>query len=422
VTSAHVVVVGAGFAGLNAAKVLARGPVRVTVVDQSNHHTFQPLLYQVATAGLGADDIAHSVRGIYHDHPNVRFRLATVTGVDWAAGKVLVEDASPLAYDYLVLAPGATTAWYGVSGAAEHAFPLKSLPDAIALRNHVLAQFERADAEPGLIDDGALTFVIVGGGPTGVELAGAFVELFRMVLAKDFAHLAVDRARVVLVEAGDRLLAAFHARSQDRARRTLEARGVEVLLGTAIASIAPHEVRLSSGDTIATRTVVWAAGIRAHPLADTLGLPQAAGGRVVVDSDLGVPGHPEAFVVGDLAAAADSRGSLYPQLAPVAIQGARHAARQILRRIDGQPTTRFVYRNKGVMATIGRNAAVAELPGGLRIGGFPAWVAWLVLHLWFLIGFRNRLNVVVNWAWNYVTYDRGARLIIEPPGEGRGAR
>jgi NADH:quinone reductase (non-electrogenic) len=420
----HVVVVGAGFGGLNAAKILARGPVRVTVIDQANHHTFQPLLYQVATAGLGADDIAHSVRGIYHGLPNVWFRLGTVTGVDSAARKVILADGGPIGYDYLVLAPGATTAWFGVPGAREHAFSLKSLSDAIALRNHVLAQFERADADPALVDGGALTFTIVGGGPTGVELAGALVELFRMVLAKDFAQLDVSQARVVLVEAGEFLLPAFHPRSRARALRTLQARGVEVRLGATIESIAPHEARLVGGETIPTATVVWAAGVRAHPLADalaeSLGLEQLSAGRVRVQGDLSIPGHPEIFVVGDMAAVGHGAG-LCPQLAPVAIQAGRHAARQILGLVQGRPTQRFAYRDKGVMATIGRNAAVAELPFGLRFGGFPAWVAWLVLHLWFLIGFRNRLNVVVNWAWNYLTYDRGARLIVEPPGSQSGS-
>jgi len=426
-SAVHAVIVGAGFGGLSTARALSKGralaghPIEVVVVDQRNHHTFQPLLYQVATAGLEGESIAHPIRGIFHSRPNVRARLGTVCGADWSRRELLTADGQTVSFDRVVFAPGAVSSSFGVPGVDEHAFPLKSLTDALTLRTHILKQFEAADVDPDVERSGGLTFVIVGGGPTGVEMAGALVELFRMVLAKDFPHLDLTRARVVLVEALDRLIGAMHPSLGEHARRTLEARGVEVLLGRAVEAVDADAVRLDDGSVIPTRTLVWAAGVRPHPLVAALGLPLDSRGRVRVGPDLRVEGRPDVFVIGDAAGACDWRGRPYPQLAPVAMQQGRHVAREITRSLDGRRPRRFRYFDKGSMATIGRNSAVAELPLGLRFRGLLAWFMWLGLHLVYLVGFRNRTTVLLNWAWNYLTYDRGARLIIEPfasPGPG----
>lgn len=409
----HVVVVGAGFAGIDCAKRLVGEPVDVTLVDRHNFHTFQPLLYQVATAGLSAADVAHPVRGVFQHAPNVSVRTATVTGVDVERRLVEVAGGQALPYDHLVLAAGATTAWFGVPGAEEHGLPLYSLDDAIRLRNHVLRQFEAADADPSLLDDGALTFVVVGGGPTGVETAGALTELFAMVLAKDFRRLDVGRARVVLLEMADAVLAPFSQRAQRHGADQLVARGVDLRLGERVTEVGPGHVALASGEVVPTRTLVWAAGVRANPLADVVGLERGPGGRIVVDADLTVPGHPEVSVVGDLAAITGPGGTPLPQLAPVAKQSGRFVGDHLARQLRGKRPRRFRYLDKGTMATIGRGAAVADLPFGVRLTGTPAWLAWLFLHLLSLAGFRNRLSVFTSWAWNYVTYDRGQRLIIE---------
>jgi len=411
----HVVIVGAGFGGLAAARHLRAVPVDVTLVDANNFHTFQPLLYQVATAGLDGDDIAYAARGIFHRQRNATFHLGRVERVDLEARTVHLATGAPLVYDTLVLALGAVSNTYGIPGVDEHALGLKSLTEAVELRAHVLRQFERADADPSVVAEGGLTFVIAGGGPTGVELAGGLSELFK-VLRRDFPRLDVTRARIVLVEPTDRLLGTFHPRLSEHAARTLRSRGVEVELGVGVAKASSTAVVLTDGRAIPTATLVWTAGVRAHPLADTLGVEQTRGGRIVVAPDLSLPDHPEVFVVGDLAASPAPGGDgLLPQVAPVAIQGGTHVARQIRARLEGRPTSPFRYRDKGSMATIGRNAAVAELPPGIRLTGFVGWLAWLGLHLVQLIGFRNRANVLVNWAWNYLTYDRGARIIVGDP-------
>jgi NADH dehydrogenase len=408
----QVVIVGAGFGGLTTAKALADTPVDVTIVDRNNFHTFQPLLYQVASAGLDGDDIAHNVRGVFHHQRNVDFLMASVTGIDRENRKLLLDRAPALPYDTLVLAAGATTATYGVPGAAEHALPLKSLNESLALRSHILDQFELAAVSPSMIDRGALTFVIVGGGPTGVELAGALSELFALVLAQDFPRLAVGRARVVLLEATGTLLGSFSAGARAYARRHLQAMGVDVRLNAVVDRVTADAVHLKGGEAIPTSTAIWVAGVRANPLGAVLGLPMVASGRVATERDLTVTGSPEIFVIGDLAATPTRRGEVLPQLAPVAIQSGKHVAHAIRRRLRGKSPRPFHYVDKGTMATIGRNAAVAELPGHIHIRGRLAWVAWLFLHLLYLVGFRNRLNVLVNWGWNYLTYDRGARLIV----------
>jgi NADH dehydrogenase len=414
-----VVVVGAGFGGLEVARHLADRPVDLTLVDRNNFHTFQPLLYQVATAGLNAADVATVVRGRFHGQRNLRFRRGAVTGVDWEARTVVLEDQAPLPFDQLVVAGGAAVTHFGTPGAAEHGLALYTLADAVRLRNHILECFEAAAARaaagqpPG---EGDLTFVVVGGGPTGVETAGALAELFAMVFRKDYPELDVSRARILLVELQDHLLNPFSPRSRRHAHETLTSRGVDVLLGTGVAEVGPHSVTLDTGEVVPCAALVWAAGVRANPLADVLGLEQGRGGRIVVDPDLRVPGRDGVWAIGDIAAATDARGELLPQLAPVAMQAGRHVARQIARRADGKPTEPFRYLDKGTMATIGRRAAVAELPGGIRLRGGLAWLAWLGLHLIFLVGKRNRASVPLNWAWNYLTWDRGPRLLLRTDG------
>jgi NADH dehydrogenase len=408
-----VVVIGAGFGGLAAVKGLRDVPVDVTLLDANNFHTFQPLLYQVATAGLDIDDVAYPVRGIFRRQRNVSIRMARVTGVDLDDRRVLVDRGEPLPYDHLVIAAGAVSADFGITGVREHTVPLKFVDDAIRLRQTVLDRFELAAASPSRRAAGELDVVVCGGGPTGVEMAGAMKELFTRVMTRDFPRSEMDRVRVVLVEAADRLLSTFSDVSSDRALRTLRRRGVEVVLGVGVASVTAEGVHLADGRFIPARTVVWAAGVRAAPLADVFGLPQGRGGRVVVEPDLSVPGHPEVFAIGDISATLDEDGSLLPQVAQPAIQGGRYAAGQIARRLQGLAGEPFRYHDKGSMATIGRNEAVAELPQGIRLSGFVGWLSWLGLHLVQLMGFRNRANVMVNWAWNYLTYDRGARLLAE---------
>lgn len=432
-----VVIVGAGFGGLAVARGLAGVPVDVTLVDRNNFHTFLPLLYQVATAGLNAADVAHAVRGIVRGIDNVAFRQAAVTGVDWDRHVVTLEApaarsdgdhgrshtrqgaSNELPFDFLVVAAGATAEFFGIPGAAEHGLPLYTLADAAALRNHLLGRFEAADVDHALIEDGALTFVVVGGGATGVEVAGALAELCSVVLRRDFPRLDTGKARIVLVEAGDALLPAFGGPSRADARSTLESRGVEVRLGHSVRQVSTTRVLLRTplGDEeLPAHTLIWAAGVRANPLAGALGVETGRGGRIVVGPGLRIPGRPEAFAIGDLAAIADGDGGHLPGVAQVAIQSGRHVAAEIRRQVTGEPPRPFRYTDKGSMATIGRRAAVAEipLPGGriLRLHGTPGWTAWLGLHLVYLVGFRNRASVLLNWGWNYLTWDRGPRLIF----------
>jgi NADH:ubiquinone reductase (H+-translocating) len=411
--SPRVVVVGGGFAGLSAVKTLSKvkPPVKVLLLEQHNYHLFQPLLYQLATGLVQPADIAHPIRGIVRRY-RTSVRMATVSGVDFDTKQVLTAEGGRFGYDYLLLAAGATTATFGIPGVEDHSFPLKSMPDALQLRAHLLRQFELADNDPSEIAKGALTVVVVGGGPTGVEMAGAIHELFKHVLVHDFPDLDINQARVVLLEATDHLLAPFHPRSRQHALDTLKKRGVEVRLGQAMERATPDEVVLKDGTVIPTRTLIWGAGVRAHPLADVLGLEQTRGGRIVVGEDLAVPGRPEVFVVGDLAGAGDGKGGLLPQVAQPAIQEAKHAALNIERTLKGEPRTGFTYKDKGIMATIGRNAAVTELPNGARFKGVLAWYMWLVLHLAYIVGFRSRVAVLVNWIWSYLTYDRHARIIV----------
>ena len=415
----HVVVIGAGFAGLNAAKALAGSGVRVTVVDANNYHLFQPLLYQVAIAGLDDDNIAYPTRAILRRLPAVRFRLGRVERIDPVARRVTLADGAALDYDRLVLCAGAVTNTFGVPGADTNAFGLKHLHDADAVRQHLLRRFEAAAAEAAAgrdIGTAELSVAIVGGGPTGVELAGGMQELLSRVLRRDYPELPVQGATVTLVEATDRVLGTFAPSLSDHALRTLRRRSVQIELSASVARIDPGAVVLADGRRIEAGAIVWAAGVKAAPLAAASGLALGRGGRIVVDERLRVPEHPEISVVGDIAATPDGKGGVLPQVAQVAIQGGRYTGRAIAAEVAGRSAPPFRYRDKGSMATIGRRAAVSEFPFGLRLRGSIGWVAWLGLHLLYLIGFRNRLNVLVNWAWNYLTYDHGSRLLSgEPP-------
>lgn len=407
-----VVIVGAGFGGINLARHLRKAPVDVLLIDKHNYHTFQPLLYQVATAGLEAEEIAHAVRGIFHKQNNFDFFLGEVTDVDWDRKHVVVKDGTHIDFDYLVLAAGATTNFFGVEGAETHGFGLKNLAEAVNLRSHIISSFEEANRNLGNLDLNALNVVVVGGGPTGVEMAGALCELFQKVLARDFPNLPVDKAQVYLIEASPNLLNAYHHKLQPYAVKQLERRGVNVMLDTQVIKVTADAVYLNSGKNIPTQTMIWAAGVRANGLAEALGIPTTRGGRIIVDHDLSVPGFAQTYAIGDMAASKNKADQMDPQLAPVAMQGGKHVADQIVRHLKGNSPSSFSYHSRGIMATIGRNAAVSQLDIGIRNTGFIAWVMWLVLHLMQLVGFRNRLNVLLNWAWNYFTYDRSARLIM----------
>lgn len=400
----------------------------ITVVDQRNFHTFLPLLYQVATAGLNSADIAYPVRAILRRSPGVAFRQGRVTSVDWARRVVCVEAPGlsddealdlELPFDHLVVAAGAQVNWFDVPGAAEHSFPLYTLTDSVTLRNHVLRCFEAASADVGADRAELLGVVVVGGGPTGVETAGALAELFQHVLRRDYPSLDMSRARVTLVEQSDTLLGAFESRSRRHAIETLRRRGVEVRLGASVQRVAADHVLLSDGSVLPTSTVVWAAGVRAAPLTRALEVATGPGGRIVVGDDLSIVGRDGGWAIGDVAHITSGAGAL-PQLAQVAIQGGVHVARSIAETVAGHPTQPFVYRNKGIMATIGRRAAVAEVPHLPALRGGTAWLAWLGLHLVTLLGMRNRASVLLNWAWNYLTWDRGPRLMFGPSDRRRG--
>lgn len=413
----HVLVLGAGFGGLTFCQAFRHPRATVTLVDAQNHHLFQPLLYQVAAAGLSAPEIAEPVRSILSRRRNVTVLLDAATDIRLAERTVQCR-AHTLSYDILVLALGGVTSYFGHPEWAAFAPGLKSLDDALRIRQDVLLAFERAENETDPeVRRRLMTMVVVGGGPTGVELAGAFAELARHVLRRDFRRIDPGQARVILVEAGPRLLPQMPGRLSDKARQQLERFCVEVRLQTKVADIRQGEVHLEGGQILAAENIVWAAGVAANPLAACLGAAQDRAGRVKVLPDLSLPDHPEVFVIGDLAAVEDAQGKPVPGVSPAAMQMARHVARIIQRELDAPaltPATRpkFRYRDKGTMATIGRSAAVAKI-GPLEFGGFAAWLAWLFVHLVFLVGFDNKLTVLVQWAYSYVTYKRGARIIVQ---------
>ncbi len=407
----QVVVVGGGFAGLTLTKALRRADVHVTLIDRSNHHLFQPLLYQVAMAGLAPAEIAVPIRRELRGQSNARVILAEVESVDLAARRLTLHDRTKLDYDYLVLAPGAINSYFGHDDWAAFAPGLKDLDDAVEIRRRVLVAFEAAERETDPVAQRRyLTFVVIGGGPTGVELAGAIAELAVFVLSRDFRSVRPDATRVVLIEAEDRILSSFDPKLSASAKKSLENMGVEVRLGKRVTAIDEHGVAIGD-DRIASSTVLWAAGVRAVPLLAGLGIEVDRAGRALVEQDCSLPGHPEVFCIGDAARfVPEGSDTPLPGVSPVAMQQGRFVARLIRARCDGGASGKFVYHDKGSMATIGRSRAVAEI-GRVKLTGFIAWMAWLTVHIYYLINFRNRLFVIVDWAWSYLAYERGSRLI-----------
>jgi len=410
-----VVIVGCGFGGLFAARALRRAPVDVTVIDRTNHHLFQPLLYQVATAGLAAPAIAEPIRRILGGQKNTRVLYGEVQRVDVAARSVILEDGEALAYDHLILAAGATDSYFGHDEWRAHAPGLKTLHDAFEIRRRVLLAFEHAEREHDPARRAAwLTFVVIGGGATGVEMAGMLAEIARHTLKGEYRRYDPRNARVVLIEAAERVLPPYPPELSEHARIQLEHIGVTVWLGRRVSGIDAAGVQLG-GERLEAKTVVWCAGIAASPIGATLGVPLGHGGRVIVSPDLSVPGHPEIQVIGDLALLPEHQPPI-PGVAPAAKQMGRQAARNILAALRGRPTRPFRYRDYGQLATIGRSAAVAMF-GRFRFWGWLAWVSWLSAHIFFLIGFRNRLVVLIDWAWAYWTFERSARIVARAAGE-----
>ena len=406
----HVVIVGAGFGGLEAARGLGHAPVRLTVVDRRNHYLFQPLLYQVATAALSPADIAYPIRSILRRQKNADVVLAEVVAIDPDKRVIALRDGAKLTYDILVLASGARHAYFGHEDWESRAPGLKNLEDALEIRRRILLAYEEADREPDARRrQTLLTFAIVGGGPTGVELAGAIAEIARQVLVDDFRHVDPRETRVVLIEAGPRILPTYAERSSANASDELKRLGVEVRVGEPVTAVDENGV-LVGGQRIDAGTVLWAAGVAASRVGSFLGVPLDRNGRVVVQPDLTIPGRPEIFVIGDLALFTHQGGRPLPGVSPVAMQQGRYVARAIRERLAGREPRPFHYLDKGSMAVVGRSAAIAEVLG-LKLKGFPAWLAWSLLHIFYLIGFRNRFVVMFEWAWAYVSYQRGARLI-----------
>jgi NADH dehydrogenase len=406
----HVVILGGGFGGLSAAKVFRGRPVRVTLLDRRNHHVFQPLLYQVATATLSPGDIASPIRWVFRRQQNLRVLLGDAETIDVQARRIALADGATLTYDYLIVATGASHAYFGHDEWARFAPGLKTLEDALEIRTRMLLAFERAEREADAVrQEQLLTFVIVGGGPTGVELAGTLAEIARQTLRDEFRSIDTSRARIVLVEAGPTILPAFSERLRGAARDSLRRLGVEVREKTAVTGIDEAGVDLGA-ERLPAGTVLWAAGVAASPIVRTLGAELDRAGRALVNPDLSIPNHPEVFVVGDAAAVVQPSGQPLPGVAQVAMQGATRAARNILRAIERQPTRAFEYSDKGTLAIVGRGSAIADL-GWARFAGFPAWLFWLFVHIFMLIGFRNRLAVMLQWGTAYMTFQRSVRLI-----------
>ncbi|MFO0552448.1 MAG: NAD(P)/FAD-dependent oxidoreductase [Polyangiaceae bacterium] len=405
----RVLIVGGGFGGLYAARAIANRDVDVTLVDRTNHHTFQPLLYQVATAGLNPADIARPIRRILRKAKNITVLLGQVTAIDVAEKRVLLEDDEPLPYDFLIVATGATHSYFGKDHFAAFAPGLKTIDEGLLIRQRIFMAYEEAERD----DDPAhrealLTFVVIGAGPTGVEMAGALAEISQKTLAHEFRRYDPRKARIILLEGGERVLSSYTTDLSDKARASLERLGVEVRTKAMVTDVTAAGVRVGD-EFIPTRTVIWAAGVAASPIARSLGVPLDKVGRVIVTPELSIPGHDEIYVVGDLAHF-DEDGRVLPGVAQVAMQGGTLAVKNILAQIKGSERKPFHYVDKGSMATIGRAAAIADL-GFVRLSGYLAWLAWFAIHVVFLIGFKNRLLVVLQWAWSYFTYDRGSRLI-----------
>lgn len=405
----HVVIIGGGFGGLRAAKELGDKPVRVTLVDRTNHHTFQPLLYQVATAGLNPADIAVPIRQILREYENITVLLGDVMRIDVPKRRLYLEDGEPVAYDYLIVATGATHSYFGHSEFAPFAPGLKTIDEALMIRQRIFMAYEDAEREDNEEHRKALlTFVVVGGGPTGVEMAGALAEIARKTLANEFRNIDTSSAHVLLLEGGDRVLGSYVPELSAEARDSLANLGVEVRTSTRVTKVDQEGVMVGD-ERIFTRTVIWAAGVAASPLSKQLGVPLDKVGRVIVDKELSIPGHEEVYVIGDLAHV-PWKGTIVPGVAQGAMQGAVVAAKNILAQVRGAQRIAFVYKDLGSMATIGRARAVVEI-GRITLSGYLAWLAWLALHILLLIRFKNRVMVLIQWAWAYLTHDRGSRLI-----------
>jgi NADH:ubiquinone reductase (H+-translocating) len=409
----HVVVLGGGFGGVGAAVELRGADVDVTLVDRNDYHTFQPLLYQVATDLLETTAVGHPLRDLFHHHPHVTVQEAVVSGIDLDDRRIDFERRDPITYDYLVIALGAQATFFGVEGAAEHAFPLYTLADAVRLRSHVLEVWEDADRDRSMVDSGALNVAIVGGGPTGVESAGALAELYRRDFAADYPEVPPDKARIVLLEAGDDLLTMFRADIRRYARKALADRGVEVRTGEVVAAVEPTQVTLKSGEVIPTRTLVWGAGLTANPVARGLGVDLQRGDRLPTEADLSLARHPEVFAVGDIAwTTVEGSDRALPQLGSVALQAGEHVAHSIMRLEAGKATEPFHYHDKGTMATIGRGAAVVQTRGGHTMKGRTAWLAWGAVHLALLSTGEDRAKAAVDWTWAGFSHERPGRISV----------
>ncbi len=409
----HVLLLGGGFAGVGAARKLKKAEVELTVVDKNDYHTFQPLLYQVATDLMDTSACGHPLRDLFHEQPNVAVHEASVTGIDLARREVQFAEMGPLTYDYLVLGLGAGVNFFGVEGAEEHAFPMYTLADAVRLKEHVLGKWEDADRDPALVQDGAVNIVIVGGGPTGIESAGALAELYRSNFSEDYPGISQDQARIVLVEAGSALLSMFRSDIRSYTKKALEDRGVEVMLGEVVASVEPTRVTLKSGTVIEAHTLVWGAGLQASPLVKLLGVELQHGNRVPVEPDLSVAGHPEVFAVGDIAWITDAKtNDVLPQLGSVALQAGEHAGENIARLVSGKDAEPFEYHDKGTMATIGRGAAVVQTRRGRTLKGRAAFLAWGGVHLALLSTGEDRTRAAVDWTWAAFTHERPSRISV----------
>jgi NADH:ubiquinone reductase (H+-translocating) len=410
----RVLILGGGFAGVGAAQKLEGADADVVLVDRHNYHTFQPLLYQLASGLLEQTAVGHSLRDLVARHDNTTVHQATVTGVDLDAHEVRFDDLEPMTYDFLVFGLGAEVNFFGTEGAAEHAFPMYTLPHAVHLKSHLLERWEAADHDPSVVEDGALNIVIVGGGPTGVETAGAIAELYRADFAKDYPNLPQDQARVILVEAGPELFSMFKPKLREYATKALTDRTVQVMTGAMVSSVSPTRVTLKSGEELKAHTLVWGAGLQGNQLVQTLGLELQRGNRIAVGPDLTLPDHPEVYALGDAAAIVDAKTQqVLPQLGSVALQSGEHTGETIARRIAGKKTKPFEYKDKGTMATIGRGAAVVQMLGGRTMSGKKAQAAWGAVHLALLPTNEDRAKAVVSWAGATFTHQRVGRISVE---------
>jgi len=420
----RVLVLGGGFAGIGAAQKLKKSEADVVVVDKHDYHTFQPLLYQVATGLLEQPAVGHPIRDLFHKQDNVRIHQDRVAAIDLEARRVTFDELEPLSYDYLVVGIGAEVNFFGVEGAADHAFPLYTLADAVRLKNHVLRTWEKADREPSVIEDGALNLVVVGGGPTGVETAGALAELYNGVFRKDYPDVASDRAKITLVEAGPEIFPMFKEDIRTYTEEALTKRGVEVQTGEVVESITPQRVTLKSGTVLPAHTLVWGAGLQGNALVQSLGLELERGNRIGVDEELRIPSHPDVYAVGDVAAITDQKTSqVLPQLGSVALQSGEHAGKTLAQRIAGKETKPFKYKDKGTMAAIGRGSAVVQMLGGKTMKGKTAQLAWATVHLALLPTNEDRSKAVVDWVGAGLTHQRSGRITVdleeEPASEAR---